>query len=185
MSCPSKRQGMNARHACPNMAINFDEPFPPACGRIYKDSTLYPTSSACQCELGKMGPNNGERTAAGLAGEALLEGDYPWRAFSTPRRNQSIYARRGRSELSPDRGRVSNRAFAFCHGRSESRGHPLPTDTLAEVLLSRVPQVVSARRGLIIEGGAKWRSSIAPHCSHCLRTVARSTTCWVRRAIAL
>jgi len=100
-------------------------------------------------------------------------------------RNQSIYAWRGRSELSPDRGRVSNRAFAFCHGRSESRGHPLPTDTLAEVLLSRVPQVVSARRGLIIEGGAKWRSSIAPHCSHCLRTVARSTTCWVRRAIAL
>ena len=46
--CPSKRQGMNARHACPNMAINFDEPFPPACGRIYKDSTLYPTSSACR-----------------------------------------------------------------------------------------------------------------------------------------
>jgi len=27
---------------------------------------------------------------------------------------------------------------------------------LAEVLLSRVPQVVSARRGLIIEGGAKF-----------------------------
>src|ERR1700757_1685543 len=29
-----------------------------------------------------------------------------------------------------------------------------PTDTLAGVLLSHVPQMVSARRGLIIEGGA-------------------------------
>jgi hypothetical protein len=32
-----------------------------------------------------------------------------------------------------------------------------PTDTLAGVLLSRVPRVVSARRGLIIEGGATLR----------------------------
>ena len=31
-----------------------------------------------------------------------------------------------------------------------------PNDTLAGVLLSRVPQVVSAHRGLIIEGGAKF-----------------------------
>jgi hypothetical protein len=31
-----------------------------------------------------------------------------------------------------------------------------PTDTLAGVLLSRLPQVVSAHRGLIIEGGAKF-----------------------------
>jgi hypothetical protein len=30
-----------------------------------------------------------------------------------------------------------------------------PTDTLAGVLLSHVPQMVSARRGLIIEGGAR------------------------------
>jgi hypothetical protein len=33
-----------------------------------------------------------------------------------------------------------------------------PTDTLAGVLLSRLPQVVSARRGLMIEGGATLRS---------------------------
>jgi hypothetical protein len=32
-----------------------------------------------------------------------------------------------------------------------------PTDTLAGVLLSRLPQVVSARRGLMIEGGATLR----------------------------
>jgi hypothetical protein len=32
-----------------------------------------------------------------------------------------------------------------------------PTDTLAGVLLSRVPRVVSARRGLMIEGGATLR----------------------------
>jgi hypothetical protein len=32
-----------------------------------------------------------------------------------------------------------------------------PNDTLAGVLLSRVPQVVSARRGLMIEGGATLR----------------------------
>jgi hypothetical protein len=32
-----------------------------------------------------------------------------------------------------------------------------PTDTLAGVLLSRLPRVVSARRGLIIEGGATLR----------------------------
>jgi hypothetical protein len=33
-----------------------------------------------------------------------------------------------------------------------------PTDTLAGVLLSRVPRVVSARRGLMIEGAATLRS---------------------------
>jgi hypothetical protein len=33
-----------------------------------------------------------------------------------------------------------------------------PADTLAGVLLSRVPQVVSGHRGLIVEGGAKLRS---------------------------
>jgi hypothetical protein len=32
-----------------------------------------------------------------------------------------------------------------------------PTDTLAGMLLSRLPRVVSARRGLIIEGGATLR----------------------------
>jgi len=34
-----------------------------------------------------------------------------------------------------------------------------PTDTLAGVLLSRVPRVVSARRGLMIEGGATLRGA--------------------------
>ena len=33
-----------------------------------------------------------------------------------------------------------------------------PTHTLADVLLSRVPRVVSARRGLMIEGAATLRS---------------------------
>ena len=34
-----------------------------------------------------------------------------------------------------------------------------PTDTLAGVLLSQVPRVVSARRGLMIEGGATLRGT--------------------------
>jgi hypothetical protein len=34
-----------------------------------------------------------------------------------------------------------------------------PTDTLAGVLLSQVPRVVSARRGLMIEGGATLRGA--------------------------
>ena len=57
-----------------------------------------------------------------------------------------------------------NVAIALCH-----------TDTLAGVFLSHLPQVVSARRCLIIEGGATLRaalvSSIAACSSRSRRTV--------------
>jgi hypothetical protein len=49
-------------------------------------------------------------------------------------------------ELSPFLAVGVNLAVALC-----------ATDTLAGVLLSRLPQVVSARRGLMIEGGATLR----------------------------
>ena len=59
-----------------------------------------------------------------------------------------------------------------------------PTDTLAGVLLSQVPRVVSARHGLMIEGGAtrfaERASSTARCCSRCLRAASQSTMCWVR-----
>src|SRR5438045_9590215 len=60
-------------------------------------------------------------------------------------------------ELPADRGWMVDRAFAFRRGRSEPGDSALLTHTLAGVLLSSVPQVVSARRGLVIEGVATLR----------------------------
>jgi hypothetical protein len=61
-----------------------------------------------------------------------------------------------------------------------------PIDTLAGVLLSRVPRVVSARRGLMIEGEATLRGVGILYRSVLLRflTASRSTTYWARRTIA-
>ena len=57
------------------------------------------------------------------------------------------------------------------------------TDTLAGTLLSSVPQVVSARRGLMIAGmatlGAK-ASVTALCCSHSRKTALESIMCWAR-----
>src|SRR3984893_1330408 len=56
-----------------------------------------------------------------------------------------------------------------------------PGDTLAGVLLSHLPWVVSSRCCLIVEGGQRfegWRSSIAARCSHCPKAATRSTMCW-------
>src|SRR3984893_2879274 len=56
-----------------------------------------------------------------------------------------------------------------------------PGDTLAGVLLSHLPLVVSSRCCLIVEGGQRfegWRSSIAARCSHCPKAATRSTMCW-------
>ena len=61
------------------------------------------------------------------------------------------------------------------------------TDTLAGVLLSSVPQVVSSRRGLVIEGVATLRemaSATAPYCSHSRKSAVPSIMCWALRTIA-
>ena len=62
-----------------------------------------------------------------------------------------------------------------------------PGDTLAGVLLSHLPWVVSSRCCLIVEGVATlrrvpilYRGALA----HCPKTAARSITCLVRRTIA-
>jgi hypothetical protein len=63
-----------------------------------------------------------------------------------------------------------------------------PTDTLAGVLLSRVPRVVSVRRGLMIEGGATLRGLdifTGACCCRFPRMALRSIMCWARRTIAL
>jgi hypothetical protein len=56
------------------------------------------------------------------------------------------------------------------------------TDTLAGVLLSQAPRVVSARHGLMIEAGRRFaepESSTARCCSRYPRAASRSTMCWV------
>ena len=62
------------------------------------------------------------------------------------------------------------------------------TDALAGVLLSQLPRVVSARHGLMIEGGATldgigilYRSAC---CCRSPRIASRSTIWWARRIIA-
>jgi hypothetical protein len=59
------------------------------------------------------------------------------------------------------------------------------TDTLAGVLLARAPRVASARRGLMVEGGATLRGAdILWCCSRLLKTTLLSITCWAQRTIA-
>jgi hypothetical protein len=70
-----------------------------------------------------------------------------------PRRDRILGAGRRRTEFAPDSGAIADQAFepvvavnltvVLC-----------PTASLAGVLLSRLPRVVSVRCGLIFEGGA-------------------------------
>src|SRR6267378_3114188 len=63
-----------------------------------------------------------------------------------------------------------------------------PGNTLAGVLLSHLPWVVSSRCSLIVEGGATLRGVPILYrgglCSHCPKTASHSTMCWARRTIA-
>ena len=70
----------------------------------------------------------------------------------------------------------ANLSFAFC-----------PDDTLASVLLSHLPQVLSERRCLMIEGRARLRDTdiyIGAPFTRYLTMVLQSTTCWVQRITA-
>jgi hypothetical protein len=71
-----------------------------------------------------------------------------------PRRDRILGAGRRRTEFAPDSGAIADQAFVLRRCRGELDGCSLPTASLAGVLLSRLPRVVSARCGLIFEGGA-------------------------------
>ena len=58
-----------------------------------------------------------------------------------------------------------------------------PNESLAGVLLSYLPQVISECRGLMIEGRARVSYIGAPF-THYLTTVSQSTMCWAQQTTA-
>src|SRR5262245_39797063 len=72
---------------------------------------------------------------------------------------RSIPGGRGRRELPADRGGIANRAFTFSRRRCEPSNRSLLSRHVGWGALSRASQVASARRGVMIEGGATLRGA--------------------------
>jgi len=130
------------------------------------------------------------RAAAGLACSAPLDRDSPIWPFCRARAEiERFMLGEDGANWRADRGGVADRTFIFRLGRSEPRcsRFALPI-RLAGVLLSLTPQVVSSRRGLIIEGVATLRGnwhSLPQHAASTLRRRRHHRPfCWAPRAIA-